>query len=115
MRLPLRLRLTLCRRAGALHASPRGPATYAAPAGAKALVAELQQRLVDEVAERDAEAALFSARLLEREKALSDWCAGRAGGTRCGVHPAWPRACHAAGGRAWHTGRVPLGAQWAGA
>lgn len=44
-----------------------------ASAAAKSLVTDLQGRLVAEVQEREAEAALYSARLVESERAASDW------------------------------------------
>ncbi|PNH07868.1 hypothetical protein TSOC_005643 [Tetrabaena socialis] len=66
------------RRVGTLQAGPGlGPASRSGPtavaAQAHALVGDLQKRLEAEVAEREAEAALYSARLYESEKAMSDW------------------------------------------
>lgn len=43
---------------------------------ARSLAAELQSRLAAEVQEREAEAALYSARLFESERATSDWRVG---------------------------------------
>ena len=40
---------------------------------ARQVVEEVQARLVAEVRERDAEAALYSARLYESERQASDW------------------------------------------
>ncbi|GFH15714.1 uncharacterized protein HaLaN_11994, partial [Haematococcus lacustris] len=45
----------------------------AVPSAAKAVVDNIQTRLHQEVAEREAEAALYSARLYESERQLSDW------------------------------------------
>ncbi|KAG2445968.1 hypothetical protein HXX76_000571 [Chlamydomonas incerta] len=47
--------------------------TTATAVAARTLVDDLQKRLAAEVQEREAEAALYSARLYESEKALSDW------------------------------------------
>lgn len=55
------------RRSSALQSSSRSSAT------ARGLVADLQARLAAEVQEREAEAALYSAKLYETEKAISDW------------------------------------------
>ena len=41
---------------------------------ARGLVDEMQHRLAKEIQEREAEAALYSARLYESEKQMSDWC-----------------------------------------
>lgn len=45
----------------------------AASQHAKALVDEMQARLASEIQEREAEAALYSARLYESERQMSDW------------------------------------------
>ncbi|KAJ9528333.1 hypothetical protein QJQ45_014308 [Haematococcus lacustris] len=45
----------------------------AVPSAAKVVVDNIQTRLHQEVAEREAEAALYSARLYESERQLSDW------------------------------------------
>lgn len=55
------------RRASTLQTSAKTSAT------ARELVGNMQARLVAEVAEREAEAALYSARLYESERAASDW------------------------------------------
>ncbi|GFR44887.1 hypothetical protein Agub_g6231, partial [Astrephomene gubernaculifera] len=61
----------LYKRASALQVGSRS--TSANALAARALVGELQRRLEAEVQEREAEAALYSARLYESEKAMSDW------------------------------------------
>ncbi|KXZ56008.1 hypothetical protein GPECTOR_2g1560 [Gonium pectorale] len=58
----------LTKRAVALQGSSR-----AASAGAAELLEEMRKRLAAEMQEREAEAALYSARLYESEKAMSDW------------------------------------------
>ena len=45
----------------------------AASQHARALVDEMQSRLAQEIQEREAEAALYSARLYESERQMSDW------------------------------------------
>ena len=56
-----------CRRTSAVSSSK------AASQQARGLVDEMQQRLSKEIQEREAEAALYSARLYESEKQMSDW------------------------------------------
>ena len=45
----------------------------AASVQARSLVGDMQSRLSKEIQEREAEAALYSARLYESEKQMSDW------------------------------------------
>ncbi|GIL97836.1 hypothetical protein Vretimale_3381 [Volvox reticuliferus] len=62
----------LNKRASALQAGSRSGS--AAAVAARAIVEDLQKRLAEEVQEREAEAALYSAKLYQSEKAMSDWC-----------------------------------------
>ncbi|KAG2501488.1 hypothetical protein HYH03_001265 [Edaphochlamys debaryana] len=65
---------SLYKRAASVQVNGRSAAAVSSTAAAAVgLVDDLQKRLVAEVAEREAEAALYSARLLESEKAMSDW------------------------------------------
>lgn len=50
---------------------------------AKVVVSELQSRLSKEIEEREAEAAIFNAKLYETEQLQSDWCEGVSGS----LHP----------------------------
>ncbi|GIL70113.1 hypothetical protein Vretimale_3381 [Volvox reticuliferus] len=61
----------LNKRASALQAGSRSGS--AAAVAARAIVEDLQKRLAEEVQEREAEAALYSAKLYQSEKAMSDW------------------------------------------
>lgn len=58
---------TVCRRAGTLASSK------AATSIARGMVADMRNRLHDELSEREAEAALYSAKLYESERQMSDW------------------------------------------
>ncbi|GLC54860.1 hypothetical protein PLESTB_000913700 [Pleodorina starrii] len=62
----------LNKRASTLQGGSRSSGSAAAVA-ARALVDDLTKRLAEEVQEREAEAALYSAKLYESEKAMSDW------------------------------------------
>ncbi|GLI58988.1 hypothetical protein VaNZ11_000809 [Volvox africanus] len=61
----------LNKRANTLQAGSRSDS--AAAVAARAIVEDLQKRLAEEVQEREAEAALYSAKLYQSEKAMSDW------------------------------------------
>ncbi|GIL47648.1 hypothetical protein Vafri_4415 [Volvox africanus] len=61
----------LNKRASTLQAGSRSGS--AAAVAARAIVEDLQKRLAEEVQEREAEAALYSAKLYQSEKAMSDW------------------------------------------
>ncbi|EFJ50720.1 hypothetical protein VOLCADRAFT_116749 [Volvox carteri f. nagariensis] len=61
----------LKKRASALQTGSRYSAATAV--AARTLVEDLRKRLDEEVQEREAEAALYSAKLYESEKAMSDW------------------------------------------
>ena len=58
-----------------VHPRPLGVSVDISPCPlqARSLVDEMQQRLSKEIQEREAEAALYSARLYESEKQMSDW------------------------------------------
>ncbi len=57
----------VCRRAGTLASSK------AASSLARGMLDDMKQRLHQELTEREAEAALYSAKLYETEKQMSDW------------------------------------------